>query len=85
MGVNQAGAASALPEEGDNAPRAAEKLSGTESPATRVAGVSEGMQDGIRSVTKGVRVPLVITATRGDQNPLSRWIRQAIVSPKTGP
>ena len=58
-GVNPAGAANALPEAGDDAPRAAERLSDRESPATCVAGVAEGVLDGTGSITNRVRVPSV--------------------------
>ena len=54
-GVNPAGAANALPEAGDDAPRAAERLSDRESPATCVAGVAEGVLDGSGSITFRVR------------------------------
>lgn len=55
MGLNQAGAANTLPEEGDDAPRAAEPLSGTESPASAVAGVAEGVAERAQPITFRVR------------------------------
>ena len=57
---------SALPEGGDDAPRAAEPLCSPASPAITGAGVSEGLTDGKKTMKKSVRVRRVFWFRQSD-------------------